>query len=111
MLVASLADDAGTTRTTLVSTASEATSTSGSAPSGEVAEHVVIEVVALGEREAIVRAKGGQTLAAGDAVVIRGNERVRPGQPVTRRDAEAAKAEAPSGAPTPAKTSPTELKK
>jgi RND family efflux transporter MFP subunit len=93
------------------SSAGDATNTNGPAPSGEVAEHVVVEIVALGEREAIVRAKGGQTLTAGDTVVIRGNERVRPGQPVTRRDAEAAKAEAPSGDPTPAKTSPTEPKK
>jgi RND family efflux transporter MFP subunit len=80
---------------------------SAPAGSGEVAEQVVVEIVALGEREAIVRAKGGQTLTAGDTVVIRGNERVRPGQAVTRREAQAETTGAPSGEPTKPPTEPT----
>jgi len=45
-----------------------------------VAEVVPVEVVARGRDELLVR---GETLAAGDTLVTRGNERVFPGQPLT----------------------------
>lgn len=43
------------------------------------AQHVDVVVVATGASEALVRGEG---LAPGDVVVTRGNERVRPGQPL-----------------------------
>lgn len=43
------------------------------------AESVPVEVIATADDEALVSAQG---LAEGDTVVIRGNERLRPGQPV-----------------------------
>jgi RND family efflux transporter MFP subunit len=54
-----------------------------------LAETVPIEVVATADVDALVRGEG---LAAGDEVVVRGNERLRPGQPVVLDD-EDAKAE------------------
>lgn len=44
------------------------------------AELIPVEIVARGRDEVLVR---GATLQAGDTVVIRGNERVFPGQPLT----------------------------
>lgn len=50
-----------------------------------VAQPVVVEVVELGTTDARVRAEG---LSVGDAVVTRGNDRLRPDQPVRVRDGE-----------------------
>ncbi|MEM9195906.1 MAG: efflux RND transporter periplasmic adaptor subunit, partial [Myxococcota bacterium] len=47
---------------------------------GESAVAIDVEVIERNVDEALVRAEG---LSAGDPVVVRGNERLRPGQPVT----------------------------
>ncbi|MCB9741169.1 MAG: efflux RND transporter periplasmic adaptor subunit [Alphaproteobacteria bacterium] len=49
------------------------------------AESLPVEVLARGESEALVRGEG---LQAGDVLVTRGNERLRPGQAVSIRGAE-----------------------
>jgi RND family efflux transporter MFP subunit len=51
-----------------------------------MAETIPIEVVATADVEALVHGEG---LAAGDEVVVRGNERLRPGQPVVLDDPKA----------------------
>lgn len=47
------------------------------------ADAVPVLVLAQQDGQALVRAVSGAALAAGDAVVVRGNERLRPGQDIT----------------------------
>jgi len=51
-----------------------------------VAEVVAVEVIGATGTRLAVRPVAG-TLVAGDRVVVRGNERLRPGQPVTEATA------------------------
>jgi RND family efflux transporter MFP subunit len=68
------------------------------------AQAIPVEVVATADDEALVKGKG---LAKGDSIVIRGNERLRPGQKVRIQTAEETAAEAgPDGGPRAEATAP-----
>tara|TARA_B100001750_G_scaffold157518_1_gene126767 strand:+ start:117 stop:1214 length:1098 start_codon:yes stop_codon:yes gene_type:complete len=62
------------------------------------AQPVDVEVLERGLTEARVRAEGESSLSAGTALVTRGNERLRPGQPVQVVEAEANADQAGDGA-------------